>query len=96
MNLQARELLIAYLLSAAGMAIGLVLMRADKRAWWRFPVYSAMAMALGVIIWNLLRKHAFPPEWSVTHVNFMYYGVLSLYSALGLLMGLFLGRLTRR
>lgn len=96
MNLQAKELLIAYLLSAAGMAIGLVLMRADKRAWWRFPVYSAMAMALGVILWNLLRKHVFPPDWNLTHTNLMYYGVLALYVLLGSGMGLFLGRLTRR
>jgi hypothetical protein len=96
MNLQLKELLIAYLLSAAGMAVGLVLMRADRRAWWRFPVYSAMAMALGVILWNLLRKHVFPTDLSLTHPDVMYYGVLAIYVLLGLALGLFLGRLTRR
>lgn len=96
MNLQLVELGIAYLLSAAGMFVGLLLMRADRRAYWRWPVYSAMAMALGVIAWNLLRKHVFPADWAQTHGTFMYYGVLALYLALGLALGLVLGRLTRR
>ncbi len=38
-------------------------MRADRRAYWRWPVYSAMTMVLGVVLWSLLRKHVFPPEW---------------------------------
>jgi uncharacterized transporter YbjL len=96
MNLQLKELLIAYLLSGAGTAAGLLLMRADRRAWWRLPLYSAMAMALGVILWNLLRKQVFPLEWGQTHGSLMYYAVLALYVLLGLAMGLFLGRLTRR
>jgi hypothetical protein len=60
MNLQIRELAVAYGLSAAGMLVALLLMRADRRAWFRWPVYSAMALALGVVIWNLLRRHVFP------------------------------------
>ncbi len=57
---QLRELLIAYGVTAVAMLIGLLLMRADKRAYFRWPVYSAMAMALGVVLWNLLRKHLLP------------------------------------
>jgi hypothetical protein len=96
MNLVVNELLIAYALSAAGMLLALLLMRADKRAYWRWPVYSTMAMALGVILWNLLRKHVFPPQWSQTHPAVLYYGVLAIYAVTGFVLGLFLGRLTRR
>jgi hypothetical protein len=49
---QLRELAIAYGLTAVAMLIGLLLMRADRRAYFRWPVYSAMAMALGVVLWN--------------------------------------------
>lgn len=95
LSLQLRELLIAYLLAAVGMFIGLLIQRADRRAYWRWPVYSAMAMALGVILWNLLRKHVFPAEWVLTHPAFIYYGAMSIYGLLGLGFGLFMGRLTR-
>ena len=57
---QLRELVIAYGVTAAAMLIGLLLMRADRRAYFRWPVYSAMVMALGVVLWNLLRKHLLP------------------------------------
>jgi hypothetical protein len=95
-SLQLRELLIAYGLAAAGMLAGLLLMRADRRAYWRWPVYSAMAMALGVILWNLLRKHVFPADWPLTHHSFIFYGALSVYVLLGFALGLLMGRLTRR
>jgi hypothetical protein len=95
-GLQLQELLIAYGLAAAGMLAGLLLTRADARAYWRWPVYSAMAMALGVILWNLLRKHVFPAEWPITHPTFIYYGALSIYVLLGCTLGLFMGRLTRQ
>lgn len=96
MSPQLRELLIAYAVTAAAMLSGLLLMRADRRAWWRWPVYSAMAMALGVVAWNLLRKHALPPEWSLTHLRAMYFCALGLYAVIGLALGLLLGRLTGR
>ena len=64
---QLRELAIAYGLTAVAMLIGLLLMRADRRAYFRWPVYSAMAMALGVVSWNLVRKHLLPPDWLITH-----------------------------
>jgi hypothetical protein len=94
-SLQLRELLIAYGLAAGGMLAGLLLMRADARAYWRWPVYSAMAMALGVILWNLLRKHVFPADWPLMHPAFIFYGALSIYVMLGFALGLFMGRLTR-
>ena len=53
---QMRELFIAYGLTAGGMLIGLLLMRADRRAYFRWPVYSVMVMALGVVLWNLSRN----------------------------------------
>jgi hypothetical protein len=95
MNLQLKELLIAYALAAAGMLAGLLIMRADRRAYWRWPVYSVMAMALGVILWNLLRKHVFPPEWALLHPRFIYFGALSIYVLLGAALGLLMGRLAR-
>ena len=67
MNPQLRELLIAYAITAAAMLAGLLLMRADARAYWRWPVYSAMAMALGVVSWNVLRKHLLPAHWDYLH-----------------------------
>jgi hypothetical protein len=93
-SLQLRELFIAYGLTAGAMLIGLLLMRADQRAYFRWPVYSAMVMALGVVLWNLLRKHVLPEEWDLTQPGAMYYSALALYFALGLSVGLFLGRLT--
>jgi hypothetical protein len=95
-SLQLRELLVAYGLTAAAMLAGLLMMRADSRAYFRWPVYSAMVMALGVVSWNLLRKHVVPDVWDVTHPNLVLYGAIGLYVVLGLTLGLFLGRLTRR
>jgi hypothetical protein len=95
MSLQIRELAIAYALSAAGMLVALLLMRADKRAYLRWPVYSAMALALGVILWNLLRKHVFPADWLLGPSRGMYWGALAMYVVLGLSLGLLLGRITR-
>jgi hypothetical protein len=88
-SLHLRELLTVYGLCAGGMLLGLLLMRADHRAYFRWPVYSAMVMALGVVLWNLLRRHALPQQ-----ANLMY--ALSLYFVLGLGAGLLLGRLTGR
>ena len=95
MDLQIRELALAYALSAAGMLAALLLQRADRRAYFRWPVYSAMAMALGVILWNLLRKHVFPAEWLLGPSRAMYWGALAMYLVLGLSLGLLLGRITR-
>ncbi len=92
---QMRELAIAYGITAVAMLIGLLLMRADRRAYFRWPVYSAMAMALGVVSWNLMRKHLLPAEWSVTHASVLYYGALSVYVALGIGLGLLLGRISK-
>jgi hypothetical protein len=95
LSAQLRELGIAYALAAAGMLVALLITRADRRAYFRWPVYSAMAMALGVILWNLLRKHLFPEEW-LTGSRTLYWGALALYVVLGLSLGLLLGRITRR
>jgi hypothetical protein len=95
-SLQVRELMIAYGVTAGAMLIGLLLMRADQRAFFRWPVYSAMVMALGVVSWNLLRKHVLPGDWGIAHAGALYYGALSVYAALGLAIGALLGRLTRR
>jgi Na+/glutamate symporter len=91
---QLRELAIAYGITAVAMLIGLLLMRADRRAYFRWPVYSAMVMALGVVLWNLLRKHLLPEEWVMAHASASYYSALALYLLLGIGMGLFLGRFT--
>ena len=91
---QIRELAIAYGVTAAAMLIGLLLMRADRRAYFRWPVYSVMLMALGVVSWNLLRKHLVPEVWVLAHPAILYYGALSLYCAFGLIPGLLLGTLT--
>ncbi len=96
MNLQLTELVIAYAISAAAMLGGLLLMGADRRAYWRWPVYSAMAMALGVVVWNLLRKHLLPAEWVFTRPGTIYYGALVLYALVGFGLGMLLGRLTRK
>jgi hypothetical protein len=95
MNSQLNELLIAYVCSAGGMLIGMLLMRAGSRAYWRWPVYSAMAMSLGVVLWSVLRKNVFPPEWILAHGRAMYLSALVLYVLLGLGAGFLLGRLTR-
>jgi Na+/glutamate symporter len=96
MNTQLRELGIAYAVSAVAMLVGLLLMRADRRTYFRWPVYSAMAMALGVVSWNLMRKHLLPAEWTVTHTSALYSGALATYASVGLVIGLLLGRLTGR
>jgi len=93
---QLQQLGIAYALAAAGMLVALLISRADRRAYFRWPVYSAMAMALGVILWNALRKYVFPAEWNISHSALLYWGALAIYVALGLLLGLMLGRITRQ
>jgi hypothetical protein len=95
-SMQLRELAIAYGLTAGAMLAGLVLMRADRRAYFRWPVYSAMAMVLGVVSWNLIRRHLLPPAWAITQANALYFGALALYFVIGLALGLLLGRLTGR
>jgi hypothetical protein len=93
---QMRELFIAYALTAGAMFIGLLLMRADRRAYFRWPVYSVMVMALGVVLWNVSRKQLLPGEWMLMHASAMYYTALALYFVMGLAIGVLLGRLTRR
>ncbi|HEX6396127.1 MAG TPA: hypothetical protein VFZ95_01770 [Steroidobacteraceae bacterium] len=95
MNPQINELLIAYVCSAAGMLAGMLVMRAGSRAYWRWPVYSVMAMTLGVVLWSVLRKHVFPPEWALLHGRTLYFTALAIYVLLGLGAGTLLGRLTR-
>jgi hypothetical protein len=94
-SVQLRELAIAYGITAVAMLVGLLLMRADRRAYFRWPVYSAMAMALGVVSWNLVRKHLLPPDWPIMHPAAVYYWALAVYLLIGLGLGLLLGRLTR-
>jgi hypothetical protein len=92
---QLGELGIAYLLAAAGMLVALLITRADRRAYFRWPVYSTMTLALGVILWNLLRKYVFPAEWLAGRSGALYWSALAMYVVLGLLLGLLLGRITR-
>jgi predicted membrane channel-forming protein YqfA (hemolysin III family) len=98
MNLtsQLLQLGVAWLLAAAGMLVSLLVTRADRRAYFRWPVYAAMAMAVGVILWNLLRKHVFPADWLLGYSALLYWAALAMYVLLGLLFGLLLGRITRR
>ena len=96
MSTQWQQLAIAYAVTAAGMLVGLLVMRADARAWWRWPVYSAMVMALGVVLWNLVRGHLVPADWTLRYPGALYYGALALYGLLGIALGVLLGRLTRR
>ena len=96
MNAQINVLLVAYAVTAAAMLAGLLAMRADSRAYWRLPVYSAMVMVLGVVLWNLLRNQLLPARWSLTHAQALYYAALALYAVLGAGAGCALGRLTRR
>ena len=93
---QLRELAIAYGLTAISMLIGLLLMRADRRAYFRWPVYSVMVMALSVILWNLVRSRWLPEQWSAMHADALYYTVLTLYFVMGFGCGVLLGRLTQR
>src|SRR3954469_14751008 len=95
MNAQIRELIIAYVATAVPFLGALLLMRADRRAYFRWPVYSAMVMVLGVVLWNVIRRRL-PVEWSLAHAAQVYYGALTLYFLLGLGIGALLGRLTRR
>lgn len=95
-SIQLRELAIAYGITAAAMLAGLLLMRADRRPYFRWPVYSAMVMALGVVLWNLMRRHLVPETWVISHSSVLYAGALALYFVLGFGLGLLLGRLTRR
>lgn len=95
LSTQLGELGIAYLLAALGMLIALLVTRADRRAYFRWPVYSTMTLALGVMLWNFLRKHVFPPEWLVGYSSGLYWSALAMYLVLGLLLGLLLGRITR-
>ena len=78
-----------------GMLIGMLATRAGSRAYWRWPVYSAMAMSVGVVLWSVLRKNVFPAEWILLHGRALYLSALALYVLLGLGAGLLLGRLTR-
>ena len=96
MNIQTYDLAIAYGVTAFAMLAGLLTMRAEARAYWRWPAYSAMAMALGVFTWILLRKHLLPAQWVITHSAALYYSALAVYACVGLSLGLLLGRLTRR
>src|SRR5262249_15914150 len=70
----------AYGVSAVGMLIGLLLRRADSRAYWRWPVYSAMAMAVAAVTWNLLVRRMLPETWPTTHPRALYFCALGLYS----------------
>ena len=94
-NSQIRELIIAYVATAVPFLGALLMLRAEGRAYFRWPVYSVMVMVLGVVVWNVVHKHL-PPAWSVTHASALYYGALTLYVLLGFGMGLLLGRLTQR
>jgi len=94
-NSQIRELIIAYVTTAVPFLGALLLLRADGRAYFRWPVYSVMVMVLGVVLWNVAHRRM-PPEWNLTHAAALYYGALTLYAVLGFSIGLLLGRLTRR
>jgi uncharacterized membrane protein YfcA len=89
------ELFIAYGITAGAMLAVLLLVRAERRAYLRWPVFSAMAMVLGIVVWNQLRKHALPPEWAITRPREMYVGALVLYGLFGAGLGWAVHRLTR-
>jgi hypothetical protein len=93
MNEQIRELIIAYVATAVPFLGALLMLRAEGRAYFRWPVYSAMVMVLGVVVWNVIRKRL-PSGWEITHASTLYYGALSLYFLLGLAFGVLLGKLT--
>lgn len=92
---QIRELIIAYVATAVPFLGALLMLRAEGRAYFRWPVYSVMVMVLGVVLWNVIHR-SLPAEWNFTHASFLYYGALTLYALLGFGMGLLLGTLTRR
>lgn len=96
MNAQINGLLVAYAVTAVSMLCGLLAMRADSRAYWRLPVYSAMVMVIGVVLWNVLRARVFPAQWSLSYGPALYYSALALYAVLGAGAGCALGRLTRK
>lgn len=96
MNSQLQELFIAFGVTAVAMLVGLLVTRASPHAYWRWPVYSAMTMVLGVVLWNLMQAHLFPLDWRLSHPRALYISALGLYILLGLALGLLLGRLTGR
>jgi hypothetical protein len=89
------ELMIAYGVTAGAMLVALWLRKAERRAYIRWPVFSVMAMVIAVVTWNLLREHALPPMWSLTHAGAMYAGALAMYGLFGTGMGVLVSRLTR-
>lgn len=95
MNPQLKMLMIAYAITSVAMLLGMRLMRADRRGYLRWPLYSAMAMFLAVWSWNALRRHAMPEEWELTRPSLLYYGAMGLYALFGLVIGLVAGRATR-
>src|SRR5205085_839741 len=74
-NAQIRELVIAYVATATPFLGALLMLRAQGRAYFRWPVYSVMVMVLGVVLWNLIHRRL-PAEWNVTHAAALYYGAL--------------------
>ena len=96
MNTQLGDLAIASAVTAASRLAGLLFMRADSRVYWRWPVYSAMVMALAAVSWNLLVRPMLPTAWTWTHPRALYFCALGLYSVLGVALGILLGRLTGR
>jgi hypothetical protein len=95
MSSQLLELGIAYAVTATAMLLALLLRRAAPRLYLRWPAYSVMVMALGVVGWNLMRKHVFPVEWLFAYPRAMYFAALGIYALLGALAGLGLAQVTR-
>ena len=95
MNPQLLQLMIAYGVTSAAMFAGMRLMRCDRRGYFRWPLYSAIAVFLGVYSWNLLREHVLPPMWTLMHARAMYFAALALYAVFGFGLGLLVGRATR-
>jgi hypothetical protein len=95
MSSQYVQLFIAYASSAGGMLLVLFATRAERRAYWRWPFYSVMAMVLGVVSWNLMRRHVLPPSWGLLHAGAMYVAALAVYAMFGAGLGLLIARLTR-
>lgn len=95
MSSQYAQLLIAYAVTAAGMLLVLLITRAERRAYWRWPVYSVMAMVLGVVVWNFMRKNVLPPSWGLLHAGAMYAAALVVYASFGAGLGVLMARLTR-
>ena len=40
-----------------------------------------LAMALGVVLWSVLRQYVFPAEWALTRTRMLYFCALALYAA---------------